>query len=108
MSDKKSDARLPSEGDLEKDAFLEPRSGPTGPSGGLLQQPQKPAYYSGGSASSLSKLEKSPAAAVIAYCLSSISMTIVNKYVVSGEGWNLNFFYLGVQVRLYHPSLLPW
>jgi hypothetical protein len=26
-------------------------------------------------------------------------MTVVNKYVVSGSFWNLNFFYLTVQVR---------
>lgn len=46
---------------------------------------------------SLSKLEHSPAASILAYCLSSISMTVVNKYVVSGVGWNLNFLYLAVQ-----------
>lgn len=27
-------------------------------------------------------------------------MTVVNKFVVSGEGWNLFFFYLAVQVRV--------
>jgi hypothetical protein len=26
-------------------------------------------------------------------------MTMVNKYVVSGQGWNLSFFYLFIQVR---------
>ncbi|KAK7961671.1 GDP-mannose transporter [Apiospora aurea] len=45
----------------------------------------------------LSKIESSPAAAVLAYCFSSMSMTLVNKYVVSGNEWNLNFFYLAVQ-----------
>ncbi|KAF4467570.1 GDP-mannose transporter [Fusarium albosuccineum] len=43
------------------------------------------------------QLEKSPPLSVLAYCLSSISMTVVNKYVVSGNFWNLNFFYLTVQ-----------
>ena len=39
-------------------------------------------------------------ASVLAYCLSSMSMTIVNKYVVSGSNWNMNLLYLAVQVRL--------
>ena len=47
---------------------------------------------------SLSRLDNSPPLSVVAYCLSSISMTVVNKYVVSGGSWNLNFFYLTVQV----------
>ncbi|EFY91936.1 GDP-mannose transporter [Metarhizium acridum CQMa 102] len=46
---------------------------------------------------SLSKLDNSPPLSVVAYCFSSISMTVVNKYVVSGTFWNLNFFYLAVQ-----------
>lgn len=36
---------------------------------------------------------------VVAYCVSSISMTVVNKYVVSGSSWNLTFLYLAIQVR---------
>lgn len=47
---------------------------------------------------SLSRLDNSPPISIVAYCLSSISMTIVNKYVVSGHSWNLTFFYLAVQV----------
>jgi hypothetical protein len=39
----------------------------------------------------LSQLENNPGAAVLAYCFSSISITVVNKYVVSGSSWNLNF-----------------
>ncbi|KAK4227727.1 putative GDP-mannose transporter [Podospora fimiseda] len=46
---------------------------------------------------SLGKLDSSPQASIIAYCLSSISMTVVNKYVVSGSDWNLMFFYLAIQ-----------
>ncbi|KAK8017024.1 UDP-galactose transporter [Apiospora rasikravindrae] len=49
------------------------------------------------SAMLLSRVESSPAAAILAYCFSSMSMTLVNKYVVSGNEWNLNFFYLAVQ-----------
>ena len=50
---------------------------------------------------SVTKLDNSPPLSVLSYCLSSISMTVVNKYVVSGNFWNLNFFYLTVQVS-YH------
>lgn len=47
---------------------------------------------------SLSKLDNNPPLSIVAYCFSSISMTVVNKYVVSGTFWNLNFFYLAIQV----------
>ncbi|KAK8034807.1 gdp-mannose transporter [Apiospora rasikravindrae] len=45
----------------------------------------------------IGRFENSPPVSVLAYCLSSISMTVVNKYVVSGTEWNMNFFYLAVQ-----------
>lgn len=79
----------------------------------------KPASHHGvridsGMGSILSKLENNPGAAVLAYCFSSISMTVVNKYVVSGSSWNLNFLYLAIQVcaaTLWHhiktPQLIP-
>ncbi|EFE30085.1 uncharacterized protein ARB_03427 [Trichophyton benhamiae CBS 112371] len=54
----------------------------------------------------LSQLENSPGAAVLAYCFSSISMTVVNKYVVSGSSWNLNFLYLAIQVYSLFPFVL--
>jgi GDP-mannose transporter len=44
---------------------------------------------------------ENPIAAVLAYCGSSIMMTVTNKYVLSGVDFNLNFFLLCVQVRLY-------
>lgn len=47
---------------------------------------------------SIDTITNSPLASILAYCLSSISMTVVNKYVVSGSAWNLNFFYLAIQV----------
>ncbi|KAH7308230.1 hypothetical protein B0I35DRAFT_413568 [Stachybotrys elegans] len=50
-----------------------------------------------GMAQSLSRLDNSPPISVLAYCMSSISMTVVNKYVVSGSYWSLDFFYLAVQ-----------
>ncbi|PNY26773.1 GDP-mannose transporter [Tolypocladium capitatum] len=45
----------------------------------------------------VSTIEGSGSASVVAYCLSSISMTLVNKYVVSGNSWNLHLFYLAIQ-----------
>lgn len=44
------------------------------------------------------RLQNSPGLSIMAYCLSSISMTVVNKYCVSGKDWNLNLFYLAIQV----------
>lgn len=47
----------------------------------------------------MTSLNNSASLSILAYCFSSISMTVVNKYIVSGSGWNLFFFYLAVQVR---------
>ena len=46
----------------------------------------------------LSNITNSPPISILAYCAASISMTITNKYCVSGANWNLNFFYLAIQV----------
>lgn len=70
----------------EKDPFL----GRNSPVARHARQEPAAAYFS--------KLDSSPQASILAYCLASISMTVVNKYVVSGTEWNLNFFYLAVQV----------
>lgn len=43
---------------------------------------------------------ENPMLAILAYCGSSILMTVTNKYVLSGVDFNLNFFLLCVQVRL--------
>ncbi|KAI1448360.1 UDP-galactose transporter [Annulohypoxylon stygium] len=91
MSDKKNEdyvVRMPESGlrspyGGEKDPFIPPR-------------PSRAASHHNMS-SSVAKIENSPAISILAYCLSSISMTVVNKYVVSGSEWNLNFFYLAVQ-----------
>lgn len=72
----------------EKDPFLG-----KGPSVSRPRREPAPSAY-------FDKLDHSPGASILAYCLSSISMTVVNKYVVSGSSWNLNFFYLAIQVRL--------
>lgn len=45
----------------------------------------------------MSSLNNSPILPVLAYCGSSILMTVMNKYVLSGD-FNLNFFLLCVQV----------
>ncbi|KAL4915865.1 GDP-mannose transporter [Aspergillus aurantiobrunneus] len=68
----------------------------------------KPARARGDSSmgSILSQLENSPAAAVLGYCFSSISMTVVNKYVVSGSSWNLNFLYLAIQSAICTAAIL--
>lgn len=55
-------------------------------------------------ASPLSTIANNPTASVLGYCLASISMTVVNKYVVSGSDWNLMFLYLAIQVRLLPPT----
>lgn len=39
-----------------------------------------------------------PAFPIVSYCLSSILMTVTNKFVLSGVDFNLNFFLLCVQV----------
>lgn len=39
-----------------------------------------------------------PVFPILSYCGSSILMTVTNKYVLSGFGFNLNFFLLAVQV----------
>ncbi|KAF7558648.1 hypothetical protein G7046_g5508 [Stylonectria norvegica] len=90
MSDKKNEdyvVRMPdsSYGNNEKDPFR-------------ARSPLRRAH-SGGPVLPVSvvKLDNSPPLSIMAYCLSSISMTVTNKYVVSGSFWNLNFFYLAIQ-----------
>lgn len=39
-----------------------------------------------------------PILPILSYCGSSILMTVTNKYVLSGFGFNLNLFLLAVQV----------
>jgi GDP-mannose transporter len=92
MADKKNEdfvVRMPDNGPrspygAEKDPFI-----PSRPS-------RVPSHH--GVVSPLNKIENSPPLSILAYCIASISMTVVNKYVVSGTSWNLNLFYLAVQV----------
>lgn len=55
--------------------------------------------------SPLANITNNPPISILAYCLASISMTVTNKYCVSGANWNLNFFYLAIQVS--PPQSLP-
>lgn len=64
---------------------------PRSPRGAHQHQQQ-----TGGSA--LAALANNPTASILGYCLASISMTVVNKFVVSGSDWNLMFLYLAIQV----------
>jgi GDP-mannose transporter len=48
----------------------------------------------------VSQITNNPAVSIAAYCLASISMTVINKYCVSGVNWNMNFFFLAFQVCL--------
>ncbi|CAO2649512.1 Nn.00g068970.m01.CDS01 [Neocucurbitaria sp. VM-36] len=52
-----------------------------------------PSVHRSGSTS----ITENPVAAILAYCGSSILMTVTNKYVLSGVDFNLNFFLLCVQ-----------
>ncbi|KAI5365124.1 putative GDP-mannose transporter Vrg4 [Septoria linicola] len=44
-----------------------------------------------------SSVVNNPMFSILAYCGSSILMTVSNKYCVNGTGWNLSFFLLAVQ-----------
>ncbi|KIW12668.1 hypothetical protein PV08_09946 [Exophiala spinifera] len=73
----------------------------------FLSEPAPPQPRDNGSSGSLlSQLENNPLAAVLAYCFSSISMTVVNKYVVSGSSWSLNFLYLAIQSLICTAAIL--
>jgi GDP-mannose transporter len=87
MSNKKNEDLEMDEKDFdERESFL------------LKPAPHQRARTDSGTGSILSQFENSVGASVLAYCFSSISMTVVNKYVVSGSSWNLNFLYLAIQV----------
>lgn len=91
MSDKKHDDIEMRAAGNDFGADKEPFLGRSSPTSHRRRDPGFSAYFD--------KIDHSPGASILAYCLSSISMTVVNKYVVSGSSWNLNFFYLAVQVR---------
>ena len=94
MSDKRNDdfaVRMP-EGSFdkaEKDPFL------------ARSNSHKHVHAPAALKDSFSRIENSPGISILAYCMASISMTVVNKYCVSGPDWNLNLFYLAIQVCLF-------
>ena len=102
MSDKKNEdyvVRMPESDDDaagEKDAFLARNNSHALPS--------RPRAATANFSKTFSNLDNRPGISILAYCMSSISMTVVNKYVVSGSDWNLNFFYLAIQVRGHAPE----
>lgn len=49
-------------------------------------------------AAPLAAVANNPVLPILSYCTSSILMTVTNKFVLSGFGFNLNFFLLCVQV----------
>ena len=54
----------------------------------------------------MTAVASNPIFPVLSYCGSSILMTVTNKYVLSGFGFNLNFFLLCVQVCLQGPWMV--
>jgi len=64
------------------------------PNGSFDARPRSPAMPSTPSSS----VTNHPSFPILAYCGSSILMTVTNKYVLSGLDFNLNFFLLMVQV----------
>ena len=82
--DKKRDDMVIDMGD-RKGAFDAPPRSPA--------PPQTP-----GGAAPLGAVTNNPIFPVLSYCGSSILMTVTNKFVLSGTGFNLNFFLLCVQV----------
>ena len=68
------------------------------PSGKEFRAASPPTRSAGSSRAGGVAITENPIAAVLAYCGSSIMMTVTNKYVLSGVDFNLNFFLLCVQV----------
>ena len=59
-------------------------------------------------AAPIAAVTNNPIFPVLSYCGSSILMTVTNKYVLSGLGFNLNFFLLAVQVSRRGYDCLQW
>lgn len=60
--------------------------------------PNRMSAKSGGGLHVPSQITNNPAVSVGAYCMASISMTVINKFCVSGTDWNLSFLFLAIQV----------
>ena len=60
-------------------------------------EPPRPAYRPAMPTPTTS-IMNNPIVPILCYCASSILMTVLNKFVLSGLDFNLNFFLLCVQV----------
>ena len=65
---------------------------------GAFDSPRRSPPPAQQAAPGLSSAGQHPSFPILSYCASSILMTVTNKYVLSGTGFNLNFFLLAVQV----------
>lgn len=72
-------------------SYESPPSSPMTSRTPMIPAPSGPALPSG-------PIAGNPIVPVLSYCASSIMMTVTNKFVLSGTGFNLNFFLLCVQV----------
>lgn len=63
----------------------------------LLKRKMEKNGYTQAGASPARSIANSGPISILCYCLSSILMTVTNKYVLSGYTFNLNFFLLAVQ-----------
>lgn len=85
---------------IELDDMRKGRDSPSARSPMLqTSTPSGPAMPSG-------PIANNPVVPVLSYCASSIMMTVTNKFVLSGTGFNLNFFLLCVQVIWMYLRLL--
>jgi len=86
----------------EKRGYDQPSRSPMSPRTPMTPAPSGPAMPSGAVANN-------PIVPILSYCVSSIMMTVTNKFVLSGTGFNLNFFLLCVQVsRTYVQYQWDW
>ena len=64
---------------------------------GLFESPRLPSPRPYIPAPPAAPIMNHPIVPILSYCFSSILMTVLNKFVLSGD-FNLNFFLLAVQV----------
>lgn len=65
--------------------------------GYLIKRKMEKSGYAPVGGSATASIANSAPLSIFSYCISSILMTVTNKYVLSGYSFNLNFFLLAVQ-----------
>ena len=70
-----------------------------------MGETKRPSYSPMKIVKPVSKTTAGPGIAIISYCVSSILMTLTNKYVLSGYDFNMNFMLLAIQVRPFPAEL---